>query len=718
MTARVCVAWRRKLPFFVGVVSSIPLSLPVFLFPLSRARPGWSNRQALVGMVARVGLLLALLLPGSWCQPVLAQRKPPASGLGPMPHSGGAKPPEGGKKKYANAPGKALKAFESAEKLIDKREFDKAIGELEDLNRKYPSFAQPWLRKASVLASMGRKRESYESYKKGFANLPYDALYASDYSSGGDLALSFGDYALARQLYEALLKANPRNKRGLPQAQRGLQTIAFAEQQLANPATDLNPEPLPDAVNPFRFHYFPAITADGRALVFTARKGPAALDDEDIYIARRVNAGGGFGKPRSISAHINTRLNEGAASISGDGRTLVFTACNRPEGRGDCDLYYSRREAGEWSAPVNLGPTVNSNAWDSQPSLSADGRTLYFSSNRAGGLGSYDIYVTTLREDAIWAPAQNLGAPINSVGQDLAPFLHASGTTLYFASDGPVGMGGLDLFRAGRRGKGWDAPQNLGYPLNTFEDEGSLFVTTDNHTGYYSRGLNRDTKDFTIRLFQFAVPPSARSFEQSAVAQGRVFDADTKKTLGATVQLYDIGTDELVESVQSDKADGEYTVVLTEGHQYAMYATADGYLIKSLTFDYQGRKEFDPLTLDIYLSPVKAGASLVLNNLFFRTNSYELEKKSKTELNRLTAYLNQYPTLTVEVSGHTDNVGTPPVNLTLSENRARAVVDYLVKNGVKAERLKFRGYGDTQPAAANNSEANRQFNRRIELRVL
>ncbi|MBC7448712.1 MAG: PD40 domain-containing protein [Hymenobacteraceae bacterium] len=623
-------------------------------------------------------------------------------------------------KKYHNAPAKAIKAFEKAVELADSRDFDKALKEFEDINKKYPSFPDPWFRRGSLLASTAQKRGAYEAYKHGITALGYDPAHAADYSTAGDLALEFGDYELARASFAALLKANPRNRRGIPQAERGMKICEFAAQQLAHPTADLNPQPLPAQVNQFRFHYFPAVTADGRALLYTARKGAADTDDENLYLARR-RPNGEFEAPKSISPLINSPYNEGAAAISGDGKTLVFTSCHRPDSRGDCDLYYSRRENGAWSKPINLGPNVNSTWWDSQPTLSADGRTLYFSSARkAGSLGQEDIYVTTLGDDDAWTPAKNVGAPVSTPGHDMAPFLHASGTTLYYVTDGLVGMGGLDLFRAERKdGGGWAVPQNLGYPLNTFEDESSVFITTDNRTGFYSRKQTATPAEpMTIRLLQFDVPKSARSFEQSAVAQGRVFDAVTKKTLAATVQVYDLATEELVESVKSDKEDGEYTVVLTEGHQYAMYAAADDYLIKSLTFDYTDRKAFDPLTLDIYLDPVKAGASIVLNNLFFPTNAYELEKKSKTELDRLKRFMNQYPAIAVEISGHTDDVGSDAANLTLSENRAKAVYQYLLSMGIKADRLKFKGYGETQPALPNTSDANRHLNRRIELRIL
>ncbi|MFC7668741.1 OmpA family protein [Hymenobacter humi] len=484
------------------------------------------------------------------------------------------------------------------------------------------------------------------------------------------------------------------------------------------------PVALPAPLNSFKFQYFPALTADNRFLLFTGR--PAASSGEDLFVSRQ-NKDGSLGAPIPISPAINTSYNEGAGSISGDGKTLVFASCDRPKAIGNCDLYISRRTGNNWSAPVNLGTNVNSTEWDSQPTLSADGRTLYFTSTRRGGQGQEDIYVTTLQPNGAWSPAKNLGTPVNTPGKDMAPFIHASGTTLYYVTDGLVGMGGLDVFRCEQTVPGrWGVPKNLGYPLNTFENEASLFITSDNLKGFCSRSRVSDepaagsrlVRERPVELFSFAVPAPVRARESSTYTQGRVFDAITKKPLKAEVKLYDIDTDLLTQFVTSDPEYGDYTVVLNEGHHYAMYAAADKYLLKSLNFNYSDQHTFDPLTLDIYLEPVRSGRSVVLNNLFFDTNKYDLKSQSRTELNRLIEFLQQYKDVQIEVSGYTDNVGTPESNLQLSERRAESVVKYLSGHGISPTRLRSKGYGERHPLAANDSEAHRQLNRRIELHIL
>ncbi|RIJ42109.1 hypothetical protein D1627_07505 [Pontibacter oryzae] len=498
-------------------------------------------------------------------------------------------------------------------------------------------------------------------------------------------------------------------------AKQQVNTADFAKQAMGQPV-DFKPVQLPKTLNAFGLQYFPYTTADQRYFIYTARESARPEHDENIYVSQR--SGEEWQRPLPISTNINTPANEGAATISGDGKTLVFTSCNRPDSQGDCDLYISFRTGSEWSRPQNMGKTVNSKAWDSQPSLSADGRTLYFTSTRGGGNGKEDIWVTYRNDDGGWQQPSNLGQPINSPARDMAPSIHMSGSTLYFVSDGHTGMGGLDIFKADlTTNKKWSAPQNLGYPLNTFADEGSLFITPDNKIGYYSRQVNNESGMPSIQLFQFDVPAAWQSKERSTYAQGRVFDAQTKKPVSAQVQLYNIDADSLMQQVSSDRISGEYTVVLTQGKQYALYVSSPGYLTNSLSFDYTS-KALSPVALDVYLEPIKAGAAVVLSNLFFDTGKYTLERKSKTELDKLIAFMQLNPQVKIEIAGHTDDVGSDEANQVLSEKRAKSVVDYLNSNAIGKGRISYKGYGESKPVKPNTSEENRQVNRRIEMKIL
>ncbi|WP_310392923.1 OmpA family protein [Hymenobacter sp.] len=618
---------------------------------------------------------------------------------------------------------KARSLLQKAQLQVKERDFIKAIETLNQLNEKFPSFGDAYLLKGSLLKAVGDNRGAFAAYRDGLTKVALDASHASEYQLLGDLALSYGEYQTALDAYRRLLKVAPKTQRNMAKSERQLKTCEFALEAIKQPVGEA-PVPLAAPMNSFKFQYFPALTADNRFLLFTGR--PAASSGEDLYISRQ-NKDGSLGEPVPISPAINSSYNEGAGSISGDGKTLVFASCDRPKAIGNCDLYISRRTGNNWSPPVNLGANVNSTEWDSQPSLSADGRTLYFTSTRRGGQGREDIYVTTLQPDGTWTGAKNLGTPVNTVGKDMAPFIHASGTTLYYVTDGLVGMGGLDVFRCEKTPAAtWGEPRNLGYPLNTFEDEASLFITSDNQKGFCSRSRateepaagSRLVRERPVELFSFAVPPPVKARETSTYTQGRVFDANTKKPLKAEVKLYDLDTDVLTQFVISDPEYGDYTVVLNEGHHYAMYAAADKYLLKSLSFDYSDQHTFNPQALDIYLEPVRAGRSVVLNNLFFDTNKYDLKPQSRTELNRLIEFLRQYRDVQIEVSGFTDNVGTPETNLQLSQRRAQSVVEYLSGHGISVNRLRSKGYGEGRPLAANDTEPHRRLNRRIELHIL
>ncbi|MBC5991401.1 OmpA family protein [Pontibacter cellulosilyticus] len=611
---------------------------------------------------------------------------------------------------------KAEKLYFKADEYARARNFNRALETLEEATEKDPKFIEAYIKAANLHKMMGNKAASFKNLQKGLSIAPFNPAYANFYFDLADLYMEQGMYEEAKQNFGTFLKASPKNPKLVAWAREQVKVADYAMEAMKNPVP-FDPVQMSGSVNKFGLQYFPYTTADQRFFIYTARASARPDHDENIFITERVN--GEWQVPVSISENINTNANEGAATISGDGKTLVFTSCSRPDGFGDCDLYISFRTGSEWSKPKNMGMTVNSKAWDSQPSLSADGRTLYFTSTRGGGVGKEDIWVTYLIDDGSWVKPKNMGKSINTTGRDMAPSVHMSGSTLYFVSDGHLGMGGLDVFKANLDAqKQWSEPKNLGYPLNTHADEGSLFITPDNKVGYYSRQVTTDAGVPAVQLFRFDVPTEWRSSENSTYAQGRVFDATTKKPLAAQVQLYDVKADSLLQQVGSDKVSGEYTVVLTEGKQYALYVSAPNYLMNSVSFDYTSPKSLSPVALDVYLEPIKAGAAVVLNNLFFDTGKYDLEKESKTELNKLIKFMQLNGTVKIEIEGHTDDVGADKDNQVLSEKRAKSVAEYITSNGISKDRIRFKGYGETKPVRPNTSEENRKLNRRIEMRVL
>ncbi|AMM52326.1 hypothetical protein TH61_15590 [Rufibacter sp. DG15C] len=609
---------------------------------------------------------------------------------------------------------KAQKSYQEGMKLIGDREFEKAIAAFDEAIERDSLFGEAYLRAAGLTRIMQKPDAAYAYYKRGLPKLPPSPGLAPEYLTFADLSFDRGLYSQSAEYYQKFLdlyKGKP-SKQSLHAGQQ-LKNVDFALKAIANPVA-YSPVSLSQVVNAMGMQYSPVLTADQQSLLFTARTGKGGLNDENLYLSLKQD--GEWQAPVSVSDKINTELNEGAATFSADGRVLVFTSCNRKDSFGSCDLYISYKEGSNWSKPVNMGSKVNTAAWDSQPSLSADGRTIYFASNRQGGLGSEDIWITHQQEDGSWVVPVNAGKAINSPGREAAPFLHASSATLYFATDGRQGMGKLDLFKATKSEKGWNEPENMGYPLNTHRDETSIFITADNHLGYYS-GQPSKTGNVLIGLSQFEVPEVWKGKVKSSYAQGKVYDAVTKKPMAAQVQVYYLDSASvLTQQVPSDKTSGAYTIVLNQGEEYALYVTAPGYVLESRHISEKSTTQ--PLALDFYLQPISKGSKAVLSNLFFDTGKATLRAESRTELDKLYQFMKSNPSVKVEIAGHTDNVGQPTNNLKLSQARAQAVVKYLVSKGIPIEVFMAKGYGETQPKANNNTEENRQLNRRIELRIL
>lgn len=340
--------------------------------------------------------------------------------------------------KLSTSSTKAERLYEKADEYARTRDFERALQSLSEAIEKDPKFVEAYIRAASLQKLMGNKAAVYELLQKGLQLVPFTPAYGGYYFDLADLQFERGEYAAAKANYQAYLKSKPKNPKLIDWSRSQVKTADFAMEAMQHPVP-FEPIRMPGTLNRFGMQYFPYTTADQRYFIYTARASSRPDHDENIFISERV--AGEWQEPISISKTINTHANEGAATISGDGKSLVFTSCNRPDSQGDCDLYISFRTGEEWSKPKNMGSMVNSKAWDSQPSLSADGRTLYFSSTRGGGVGKEDIWVAYLKEDGSWLRPVNMGKSVNSAGRDMAPSIHTSGSTMYFVSDGHLGPG-------------------------------------------------------------------------------------------------------------------------------------------------------------------------------------------------------------------------------------------------------------------------------------
>jgi outer membrane protein OmpA-like peptidoglycan-associated protein len=612
---------------------------------------------------------------------------------------------------------KAEKFFYAAVSLSKAGAYDKALAELEKAIGEDPAFIEAYIMKGDLYSDLRSYEDAIGSYNQAIGINPEYSPHL--YYILANVELSNGKYQDARTHYEKYLSYEiPPDRRG--KAVSSLRACEFGIHAMENPVP-FNPVNLGDSINTPLDEYVNAITADDSRIYFTRKvernaPAPNALTalEEDFYVSLRCDTG--WHLARDLGPPINTEGNEGALFISADGQTLFFAACDRPDGYGSCDIYWSKKMGDRWSEPVNLGPVVNSGAWDSQPSFSSDGKTLYFASKRPGGKGSSDIWKTELQPDGVWSRPVNLGDSINTALEEMSPFIHPDDRTLYFSSRGHPGLGGLDLFISRKNIEGiWMKPVNLGYPINSFRDEISLVVDASGERAYISSDKpgGKGRQDiYVFRLYPEAQPVKVTYFK------GIVFDRDTKKRLQARFELTDLGSGKVVVRSESDPVTGAFLLALPTECSYALNVSKDGYLFYSDHFELRGEtSQAKPVLRDVPLQPVKVGQSVVLRNIFFDTDKAVLKPESLAELRRLTELLKANPSVRIEISGHTDNVGTPEYNVILSKNRARAVYDYLVQNGIAGERLTYAGYGLTRPVDTNETEEGRANNRRTEFKV-
>jgi len=606
---------------------------------------------------------------------------------------------------------KATALYEQAMIKANDGKFKEAINFLDQSVSNDPKYVDAYLSLGGIHGEMKNYKSSTDNYEKAFV---LDSNYSAEYKLPYSINLAGqGRFEEALTAINWLLGKEKIGSSTRRAAEYRKKTFEFAvDYAKKNPATNyvFAPQNLGDSVNTATAEYFPSLTIDGSELVFTRRTGRT---NEDFFYSRKKASGWETAKP--MEGNINTDQNEAAQNISLDGKWLVFDACGRRDGVGGCDIYISYITPQGWSEAINFGRRINSEQWDAQPCLSPDKRDIYFSSARPGGYGGKDIYVSHLQSTGKWSDPENLGPSVNTTGDEQCPFMHADNQTLYFTSNGWPGYGDDDLFYIRKLPNGkWTEPVNLGYPINTVNREGTLFVTADGKMAYYAADRSDSRGDLDI--YSFELKPDVRPFRTLWV-KGKVFDKKTLKGLPSSVELIDLVTKEFISKVQTDE-NGNYLVTLPVGKDYAFNVNRRGYLFYSDNYFLSERSPDSVYEKNISLQPIEVNASVVLNNIFFETSKFELDPKSQVELDKVVQLLNDNPTIKIEISGHTDNVGKPANNLTLSNNRAKAVVNYLIGKGITPQRLVAKGYGEIKPVAENKTEEGRAKNRRTELRVI
>ena len=611
---------------------------------------------------------------------------------------------------------KALKYWSQYIEAMKKNDRVKAIELLDKAILEDPNFKKARKEKAS-----------YFSYKNEFDNALKHYMYiiehelkigASDYYYAGRAAFRDRQYQKSIDLFKEMSGFNSvllnMKEEGVDLSARA----AFIMKAKASPVP-FKPLNMGAAVNSSKDEYFPSITADKKTLIYTRKLDYDRLENEDFYISNWD--GKKWTTSYNIGGPVNTKDNEGAQSITADGRYIFYTKCGVPGDDmkmgavGGCDIYATSKKGKEWEVPFNLGQNVNSPFWDAQPSMSADGKTLYFVSARKGGRGGKDIWMSTF-DGKKWMAAVNCGPTINTKKDEESPFIHPDGHTLYFSSDGHIGMGSYDLFVSTKDIDGnWSVPLNLGYPINDEGIERGLYVNTDGTLAYIAS--EREKGFGGLDIYTFDLPEHAQPAKVTYV-KGVVSDAKSKKKLASDIELLDLATGDLHTITWSDGIIGEYLVCIPTGKNYALNVARDKYLFHSENFSLEGVKSYEPFIINVALDPIEIGKTVVLKNIFFELGSAELKTESGVELNKLKLYLELNTTVKIEIGGYSDTIGEEAFNLDLSTRRAKAVYDWLITQQADVDRVTYKGYGEANPIASNDTDEGRSQNRRTEFKVV
>lgn len=620
---------------------------------------------------------------------------------------------------YRSSNKSAIRDFEDGRKQYNSRQDTKAIRLFESAIAKDSGFVDAY----AILANIYLESRDYASALEYLdMAIRQDAAWMPVLNKlAGEITFRMGKYEEARKhfvRYRDLVKSPTPEQR--TSVERLIANCDFSLEAIKNPVP-FSPVNLGPGINTAEAEYYPSFTVDQREIIFTrdiSDNRAMAGHQEDFYISLLRDS---IWQPaKNAGMPLNSGLNEGAPSISADGRILFFTACERPDGKGSCDIYLSQRlNDGTWSKPMNIGAPVNTEAWESQPSFSSDGKTLYFV---RGGYDrdrnrQYDIYMSVFQMDMTWSVPVKMGENINTIYQEESVFIHPDNQSIYFSSTGHTGMGGLDIFLSRRQENGeWGKPVNLGYPINTASDENSLVVSADGKKAYFASDRKGGFGKLDLYSFDLYkdVQPLLTSYVKAVVT-----DAVTGNPLSAQFEVIDVSTGKIVLSNSTDKRKGEFLACLPSGRNYMLNVNKESYLFYSDYFELKdANTRQNAFLLNIKLQQPKPGEKVVLKNIFFDTNKFELKAESAPELSKLTALLKNQPNLRIEISGHTDSMGDKKANQTLSENRARSVKDYLVQNGIPADRITYKGYGDAKPVASNETEDGRAQNRRTEFTIL
>ncbi|WP_167618129.1 OmpA family protein [Maribellus sediminis] len=604
------------------------------------------------------------------------------------------------------------KLFEEARSLYSADNYSKSLEICEDILTLDPDDANTHLLMAEMYKDMDSTRLEISHLIKAQKNSTNPLI---DFRLG-EAFYKLGMYSEALSFYDKYKenKTIPEKRQFLLACK--IASCKFALNSIANPV-DFEPNNLGDNINSPNDEYWPTPTLDGKHLVFTRlMKDSVTRPQEDFFMAD-LDSLQWDAEPIS---DVNTPENEGAQTLSADSKIMFFTACNREDGYGSCDIFFSRFVNGQWTTPCNAGEPLNTRSWEAQPSLSSDNHYLYFASSRPGGKGKKDIWRIEFlgfseAGNPKWGKLENLES-INTEGDEISPFIHANNQNFYFASDSHVGMGGFDLYSAmiDEDGNITDL-KNMGYPINTYRDDMGLTISSIGDVAYFSsaREADRGLDIFSFNLDR-GLQPQPVTYVKATVTNRK-----THAPIAANIELVNLNSKFEKSRIQRADEKGEVVLALPLRRNYAFNVSEDGFLFYSQSMQLANANDLtDPIILNIELEPIELGAQMELYNIYYETDSFHILPQSEPELQKLVEFLGENPELRVEIQGHTDSSGNPASNLELSKRRAKSVVDYLVEHAIQAGRLQSEGYGDTRPIASNETADGRKQNRRTTIKII
>lgn len=619
---------------------------------------------------------------------------------------------------YSIIDGKAIKMYQEAEELTLSRQYDAAIGKYQDAIKREASFLEAYVKltqlhitlgqfeKAETTALAGKARlAGKNSTQKNRADMGWVLTHV--YLKQGRFQDAYDEFIATEPLFDASF-------RRLPNYIEMKDQMDFLASQLEN-FRQIEKEKLPEPLNEFQLQYFPVLTADGEQILFTKRDGTGNNDKEDIFMSF-VSPEGNWSKPQSIAQTINSPYNEGTCSVTADGNILIYTSCDAPDSEGSCDLYIAYKVNGMWQRPRNMGKNVNSRSWDSQPSLSADGRILFFSSNRKGGFGGNDIWYSVMQNDDTWSEAKNLGDVVNTPKDEISPFMFFNNEILFFSSNGHPGFGGMDIQLSKVVNGEFSKPKNLGLPINDQLDQVALFITAQKDYAYFTELTTSEKEHDRSLLYRFKFPDEISLGENLTVTEGKVFNSKTGEPIDATLSLVSLTNDSTLYRFKADGKTGKFTMLYPDKAISGLYVEKKGFIPKIYNVERDKIKNVKDLKVE--LVPVAAGEEFVFENVFFEFDEYSLKSESISSLKRLVKFLTENSNVNILISGHTDNVGNASYNRSLSLQRAKSVQEYLISQGFHQGRVLVEGKGDNEPMVPNTSPENQALNRRITIKVL